>query len=197
MALDEILETIRAEADEAVAIIVDDARAQARQLLERAATKAGDERRKSSAALDDRARLERSRILSRAHLETARERRAAREKVYQQILDSVRTRLAEVRASPDYGEILRSLLDEATAVLPSPEAVVVDPRDVGIVEGLLASRGLQLRIETRETPLGGVKVIAGGRDVDNTLATRLLRADPRLRLVAGELLPGLRAVVPQ
>jgi hypothetical protein len=42
-----------------------------------------------------------------------------------------------------------------------------------------------------------VKVIAGGRDVDNTLATRLLRADPRLRLVAGELLPGLRAVVPQ
>lgn len=197
MALDEILETIRAEADEAAAVIVDDARAQARQLLARATTKAGDERRKSSAALDDRARLERSRILSRAHLETARERRAAREKVYQQILDSVRTRLAEVRASPDYGEILRSLLDEATAVLPNPEAVVVDPRDVGIAEGLLASRGLRLRIETSETPLGGVKVIAGGRDVDNTLATRLLRADPRLRLVAGELLAGLRAVVPQ
>ncbi|MGB8360669.1 MAG: V-type ATP synthase subunit E, partial [Acidimicrobiia bacterium] len=188
MALDEILETIRAEADEAAAVIMATAQEQARQVLERATAKADDERRKSSGALDDRARLERSRIVSRAHMETARERRAAREKVYQQILDSVRRRLTEVRASPDYGEILRSLLDEATAVLPNPEAVVVDPRDVGIAEGLLASRGLQLRIETSETPLGGVKVIAGGRDVDNTLATRLLRADPRLRFVAGELL---------
>lgn len=197
MALDEILETIRAEADDAAATIVEAAREKARQVLERATAKADEERRKSSGALDDRARLERSRILSRAHLETATERRAAREKLYQQILDSVRRRLAEVRSSPDYRKILRSLLDEATAVLPNPEAVSVDPQDVGLAEDLLASRGLRLRVETDETHLGGVKVIAGGRDVDNTLATRLMRADPRLRYVAGELVPGLRAAGPR
>jgi vacuolar-type H+-ATPase subunit E/Vma4 len=192
LALDEILGTIRTESDETASAIIASARAEAKEVLERATARAGSERRRLAASLDDRARQERSRIISRAHLETAKERRAAREEVYQTALEVVQRRLSEIRASPEYPEILGSLLDEAMAVLPDARMIRVDPRDIDVVEALLASRGLDLDIEADEIPLGGLKLIAEGRDVDNTLVTRLRRADTHLRYIAGELVPALR-----
>lgn len=194
MALKEILETIRTESEKTASDLVDSARAEAGQILDRATTRAEEERRRLGSSLDDRARQERSRIISRAHLETARERRAARETVYQTAFEEVRQRLRQARSSPDYAEILGLLLDEAMAVLPNADVIRVDPGDVDVVERLLGSRGLRLDIETEETPMGGMRLIAEGRDVDNTLATRLQRADTHLRYIAGELVPALRGV---
>jgi V/A-type H+-transporting ATPase subunit E len=196
LALDEILSTIRAEAEKTASAVVSAARAEAREVLDRASARAEDERRRLAASLDDRARQEQSRIISRAHLETAKERRAAREKTYQSALEGVRRRLEAIRASPRYEEILGSLLDEAMAALPDAGVINVDPEDLDLVEELLSSRGLHLDVEAESTPLGGLKLIADGRDVDNTLATRLRRADTHLRFIAGELVPGLRGVTP-
>jgi vacuolar-type H+-ATPase subunit E/Vma4 len=194
LALEEILGTIRAESEKTVSDIVASARAEAEEVLDRAARRAEDERHRLAGSLDDRARQERSRIISRAHLETAKERRAARENVYQAALERVQGRLREIRASPEYEEILGSLLDEAMAVLPNAHAIRVDPGDIDLVRSLLGSRDLDLDIEADETPLGGLKLLAEGRDVDNTLATRLRRADTHLRYIAGELVPALRGV---
>jgi vacuolar-type H+-ATPase subunit E/Vma4 len=192
LALDEILETIRAESEKTTSAVLDSADAEASQVIDRATTRAEDERRRLASSLDDRARQERSRIISRAHLETAKQRRAAREEVYQAALEAVRQRLLEIRTSPEYEEILGALLDEAMAVLPGATVVRVDPRDVDVVKGLLASRGLNLDIDAEEIPLGGLKLITEGRDVDNSLAARLRRADTHLRYIAGELVPALR-----
>jgi vacuolar-type H+-ATPase subunit E/Vma4 len=194
LALEDILGTIRVESEKTASEVVASAEAEAEQILDRATSRADGERRRLAASFDDRARQERSRIISRAHLETAKKRRAAREDVYQAALEGVQRRLLEIRASPQYEGILGSLLDEAMAVLPNASVIRVDPRDVDLVETLLASRGLDLDIEADEIPLGGLKLIAEGRDVDNTLGARLRRADTHLRYIAGELVPALRGI---
>ncbi|MGD2101099.1 MAG: V-type ATP synthase subunit E [Acidimicrobiia bacterium] len=192
MALNEILETIRSESEETVSSVVASAHVEAEETLDRARAVAAGEKRRLSRAFDDRARQERSRILSRAHLEAAQERRAAREQIYLEALEGARQRLGEVRSSPEYEAVLGKLLDEAVAVLPNAGVVAVDPADVELMQHILDARDLDLEIATRQAPLGGVTVRTERRGVDNMVATRLQRADEHLRYIAGELIPALR-----
>lgn len=192
MALPDILETIRAESEETASRLVGEAEAEAEELLARARAEAGSEEQRLGGSFDERIRLERARILSRSHLDAARARRVAREDVYGRAIDEVTARLADKRASDDYRELLGSLLDEAVVILPEATEIRVDPGDVPTIERLLDSRSLDLTVETEETPLGGLVLAAPGRTVDNTLATRLTRADRQLRFVAGEIIPELR-----
>jgi len=192
MALSDILDAIRAESQETATGILAAAEAEAARLLDQAREEASREERRLAASKDEQARLERSRIISRAHLEAAQKRRAAREQVYLLALDGVVQRIEALRASPEYRAVLATLFDEAIAVLPSPAAVRVDPADVELVGAILAARDIDLAIEPEVAPLGGILVVAEGRTVDNTLRSRLERADEHLRYVAGELIPGLR-----
>lgn len=192
MALEDILETIRAESEESASALIASAESAARKVLQRASEEAEQERQRLAASLDDRARLQRSQLISRAHLEAARERRAARESVYQTAVDRVVQRIRELRASSDYEDVLGALLDEAMAVLPNPTGVRVDPEDTEVVQRILATRQLDLEIQPREASLGGVEIVGERRAVDNRLETRLERADEHLRFIAGELVPGLR-----
>ncbi|MEA1904141.1 MAG: V-type ATP synthase subunit E [Actinomycetota bacterium] len=195
MALSDILETIRAESRDTASGVLASAEAEADRLLGLAGEQAAKEERRLAASLDDKARLERSRIMSRAHLEAAQERRTSREKVYLAALEGVARHLGSVRSSPEYENVLASLLDEAIAVLPDATTVRVDPTDVAITERALTARGLELLIEPEESALGGVVVTAEGRAVDNSLQTRLDRADEHFRYIAGELIPDLRGGV--
>lgn len=195
MALEDILATIRTEAEETASDLLAAARAEADQLLERAREEASREERRLAGSLDDRTRQERSRVLSRARLDAARARDLAREEVYQSARERVIRRLEQVRTSPDYEGILAALLEEAIAAMPAIDEVRVDPRDVESMERIVADRGLDVAVVPEETPLGGVLAVADRRAVDNTLATRLERADEHLRYIAGELIPTLRGGV--
>lgn len=192
MGLPEILETIRAQSEETAAGIVADAETEAQGVLSRARTEANSEERRLAGSLDDRIRLEQARILSRSLLEAARARRAAREDVYRRVIEAVTERLAELRSSDRYHQLLGSLLDEAMATMPGATTLEIDPSDRVVVDGVISTRNLDITIETEEMPLGGLVLRAPGRTVDNTLATRLSRADNHLRFVAGEMIPELR-----
>lgn len=192
MGLPEILETIRAQSEETAAGIVADAETEAQGVLSRARTEANFEERRLAGSLDDRIRLEQARILSRSLLEAARARRAAREDVYRRVIEAVTERLAELRSSDRYHQLLGSLLDEAMATMPGATTLEIDPSDRVVVDGVISTRNLDITIETEEMPLGGLVLRAPGRTVDNTLATRLSRADNHLRFVAGEMIPELR-----
>lgn len=192
MGLPEILETIRAQSEETAAGIVADAETEAQSVLSRARTEANFEERRLAGSLDDRIRLEQARILSRSLLEAARARRAAREDVYRRVIEAVTERLAELRSSDRYHQLLGSLLDEAMATMPGATTLEIDPSDRVVVDGVISTRNLDITIETEEMPLGGLVLRAPGRTVDNTLATRLSRADNHLRFVAGEMIPELR-----
>lgn len=192
MALSDILEAIDADSRETAARIIYEAGGEVDRILTVAREEAAAEEQRLAASLDDQARLERSRVMSRAHLEAARDRRADREGVYRSALEGVRLRIEALRRSPEYRDVLISLIEEAIAVLPEATTVVADPDDVGLVETLVEEWGLNVRVEARECPLGGVVVGAKGRSVDNTLNSRLRRADEHLRFIAGELIPSLR-----
>lgn len=192
MGLPEILETIRAQSEETAAGIVADAETEAQGVLSRARTEANFEERRLAGSLDDRIRLEQARILSRSLLEAARARRAAREDVYRHVIEAVTERLAELRSSDRYHQLLGSLLDEAMATMPGATTLEIDPSDRVVVDGVISTRNLDITIQTEEMPLGGLVLRAPGRTVDNTLATRLSRADNHLRFVAGEMIPELR-----
>lgn len=192
MGLQDILETIRSEAEETVSGLEAQARAESDQALDRAREKARLEERRLAGSQDDRIRGERARALSRSHVEAARARRIAREDVFQKSIDAVRRRLGAVRESDRYESLMASLFDEAIAALPEATVIRVDPGDAAVTRSVLVSRDLEFEIETEETALGGLVLAAPGRTVDNRLATRLERAENQLRYVAGEVIPELR-----
>jgi vacuolar-type H+-ATPase subunit E/Vma4 len=192
LSLSEILETIQTESEATASGLLADAEGEAEQILARARTEAGSEEQRLAGSLEDRIRLERARVLSRSHLDAARARRAAREKVFRRAIEAVTERLGAERFSDSYEELMGSLLDEAMAVMPGATTLQVDPRDVDVMKRVFASRNLDIEIEAEEEPLGGLVLRAPGRTVDNTLATRLSRAEDHLRFVAGEIIPELR-----
>lgn len=193
MALHDILERIRAESEEAASRIISEAEREADEILQQARAEAGSEERRLAGSLDDKIMLERARISSRGHIDVARTRRSAREGVYHRAIEATTRRLADRRSSPSYRELLESLLDEAMNTMPGAATLQVDPADADVMEKVLASRQLDVEVTTAETRLGGLILMAPGRTVDNTLATRLARADNHLRFVAGEIIPELRA----
>ena len=192
MALSDILEVIRTQSDDTAEQALDEARIEAKKILDRAAAQSAAEEERLAASLDDQARLVRSQVMSRAHLETTRRRRAARERVFSNAVQAVTERVEDLRRSEQYEEVLASLLDEAIAILPDATTVAVDPADVEMTTSLLSTRTLDAAIEERACPLGGVVLGRAGRSVDNTLLTRIDRADEHLRFLAGEMLPELR-----
>jgi V/A-type H+/Na+-transporting ATPase subunit E len=194
MALEDILETIRAESRQSAATVVAEAEARAEETRSAARHDAAQEEERLATSLDDRARVERRRRLSRARLEAAARRREAREHVYREAVSLVEERIAALRGSPQYREILTGLFDEAIAVLSDADAIHVDPGDADLVRAFLAERGADLALETEAMPLGGLRLTAARHAVDNTFASRIGRADGYLRDVAGATMPELRGV---
>lgn len=196
MALDDILESIRREAEAEADDIRTSARARADDLLREARSDATAREEHLAHGGDDRIRVTRRRTASLAHLDAARLRRTAREAVYQRVLEGVRTRLHAIREEAGYEDVLARLLDECTAALPDPEIVRVDVGDADLVRRLLAARGIDATIAELDSGWGGITLERDGRRVRNDLEARLHRADGHLRFVAGEIHPPLRGSGP-
>lgn len=192
MALEDILDSIRREAEEQAAEIIATAESRADALLAEARLAAREREEELASSLDDRIRDLRRRHASRAQIDAARERRNAREEVFLGALEQVSNRLARLREEPRYESILAQLLDEATATLPDPTLIRVDPADVDLVRRLATERGLASAVEPMSGRWGGVELVADGKQVRNDLAARLTAADEEMRLLAGELVPELR-----
>jgi len=192
MALEDILETIRADSRATVDSILAEAERASGEIREAARVEAAREQARLAASLDDRARMESRRRVSRARMEAAALRREARERVYTQARAGLRERLETVRSSAHYREILSDLYEEAIAVLPAAEAVRVDPADLELIRAIISEHAGSPRVEGVEMPLGGLTLVAEKQTVDNTMASRLERADGYLRDVAGTVVPGLR-----
>lgn len=192
MALEEILEAIAAEADDEVRQILADAEQRAHAIVAEANTEAAAEAERLSHSKDDAAEVTARRITSRAHLDAARARRAARESIYDDALRRAREGLEEVRATPGYDDMLRRLIAEALGVVPDAQLAQVDESDVDAARHHLAEAGSSARVEAAPVPWGGVILTADGCVVHNDLESRLRRANQHLRFIAGDMLPALR-----
>lgn len=194
MALADILRAIDEEADAEIRRIDADADERARADRERAGAEAARieeiELRRRRTVTEERVR----RIVTGAHVDADRAVRAAREAVYQELLVRTRARLEEVPGSAGYGQVLALLFDECRRVLPEGRTLRVRSTDADRVTALALESGMaDAVVDGSLEAMGGLELESDdGRRVLNTLDERLDKADRHLRLLAGELLPGLR-----
>jgi vacuolar-type H+-ATPase subunit E/Vma4 len=186
MALSDLLAGLKAEAaaEEAqleaetsaeVIRIGDAARAEARLLAEEARQ-----------AVEDELRGEVEARLARARLVAATAVRQARDDSFRECLDDLRGRLEVVRNSSSYPTVLRALLRESLAALPTATVLRVDPRDEQMAAQLLTELGVDLELAATLQTDGGVELEHGeARAVRNTIEHRLANAEPALRLLFG------------
>lgn len=186
MAIADILEAIRAEADAEIERLAREADADAAARRADAEAEAARIEREEIERALARARREAAAIEHRASLSAHRSFAAGREGVYRDLVDALRGRLAGLRASPSWPDVLAALLAEALSEVPDARRVRVDARDVERARAALAGRGdgapPELAGDLPPEALGGCVVDDGrGRRVANTLSSRLERADPWLR----------------
>lgn len=186
MALEDILRAMRLEGEEDLARIRADSDRRVEEILGPAreeAARAAEEVRRSREA---EACTEAQRIRLAARARAASRLREAREQAYAKALERARASLASLRGSPGYPGVLAELAAEALRALPDARALHVDPRDVDLVRAL--DLGSDAEVVAGLRTWGGVRAVADGREVRNTLEERLERADPYLRpLVVREI----------
>lgn len=192
MALDDILAAISEEAEKSAADIGSDAAARAATVVDDARSDAESERRRLASGRDDAARRVAAAIVNRARLEADRALRAAQDELFSELLTAVAGRLASVRRSDSYPGLFERLLIEALDALPDATRVGVDPADLATANQTLERLGRRLSIESDAPCWGGMTVSTDdGRRVMNTLESRLDKALPTLRRLAGGMCPAL------
>jgi vacuolar-type H+-ATPase subunit E/Vma4 len=188
MSLQAILERIHAAGEAQVQEIEGETQAQVGEILARARMEADQIEEDARAASSAPAARERARIIHHARLEALRLVGNVREELVDYALTQTRERLATIRATPSYADVLRQLTCEALTELTAPDreekaVLVADPRDRTILEDILANLDLDLRVSYDLTCWGGlIAKSEDGRVVAiNTLETRLERATTFLR----------------
>ena len=191
MQLDDILATIRCEADDELRELGDVLALEVAAISADAEEQGVETERVAVSSLDAAADREVARIVNRAHLEATRKKMAAIEAGYQEALEALRVRIGALRATSSYTDLLARLLDEGLRILPDATRVHVDRADIGpITAALVAIQRDEFVVEAPLTCLGGLTLVTDdGRAVRNTFDSRLDRADRRLRRLVAEHLP--------
>jgi V/A-type H+-transporting ATPase subunit E len=186
MALSDLLAGLRAEAAAEEAQLEAETIAEATRIAAAAESEARLLREQTLRDLDDELRGVADARRTRARLDAAAAVRQARDDSFQECLADVRRRLEAVRDSSRYPAVLRALLRESLAALPTATVLRVDPRDERMAAHLLAELGVDLEIVRTLDTAGGVELTDGAdRVVRNTVEDRLANAEPALRLLFG------------
>jgi len=194
MALDDILAAIRDETEQQIEVLGAEAQARVATILDRARAESADVETRETHARDRLAQRDADRTINQARLVVDRRLRETRENIYREANQATAARLAALRDSSDYPDLLGRLLDESRAALPRGTTVRIDAADAAVMEQLLRQRGAASSVVADLQTMGGLELDTGdGRRVANTLETRLARAEPQLRSLAGSMIPDLRS----
>lgn len=191
MSLENIVAAIAAEADSEVARLTEDASRRVESILAEARVRAHHERVRWEDSRSGETSQAVARIVNRARLESDRGVADAREALFQEALARLVDRIRVAVQGPGYPGVLRALLDEAVLVVPDADAtVLVRPTDLELAEDIARDRGATGAVRGVLDCIGGLDVEADdGRSVRNTLDSRLLQAERRLRRLAVEVIP--------
>lgn len=191
MSLEAVLAAIRQQGDTEARDIEQRAQMEVARIL----AEAERERELSQQAAERHAlataRAERARILQAASLEALQIMGSAQQNLVDRVLAQLRTRLSQLRSSPEYPAVLRRLLVEGMEVMAGSLGdgdtvqLFVDPRDRDLLGPMLAALPMACVPRYELDTWGGVLVTgADGRvSVDNTLETRLEEATGYFRRV--------------
>jgi len=188
VSLEAILEAIRQSGADSVRAIEERAREEVARIMAEAEGEAAAIREEARKAASMTTAADQARITHRANLEAMQIVGEAEQQIVGRALEHVKTRLAGLRASAGYPDVLRHLVVEALAALQGsllegePAHLVADPRDRALLEDILGDLRLELAVRYELDTLGGVRA-TDSEDrvvVDNTLESRLAMATPML-----------------
>jgi vacuolar-type H+-ATPase subunit E/Vma4 len=181
---DAVAEESRLEAETSEEVVRIDAEAQSEARLLR------DE---ALRAAEDGVRREAEAVRARARVAAAAAVRQARDESFHRCLDEARRRLDAIRSDSTYPTVLRALMREGLAALPTATVLRVDSRDEALAADLLAELGARLEIVGTLRTAGGVELARGlERVVRNTVEERLANAEQTLSLLFGRSDEGAR-----
>jgi vacuolar-type H+-ATPase subunit E/Vma4 len=137
---------------------------------------------------------ERARRLSRAHFAVRKEIILLKEALIDEAFAAARERLRGIRQLGAYPVALQALTAEALRGVDGPVRVSIDPQDEEIIPELLA--GVDCDIVPDLETSGGLRVLAGEArvSIDNTVETRLAKAETLLRSEVNRVLFGEEVV---
>lgn len=189
MSLEKILERIHLLGEQQAAEITRRAEEEACTLLEQARQKAGIAYQEAMREAQLPAGEACAHLRNEARFEANCVMGQAREHFVDSVIDSLRARLACLRASNTYAQVvrrqLREVLPPQNGSVPAGERITLqaDPRDRDLLAGLLREAGLEIEVWYTLECLGGLNAYSPGRGstVVNTLDSRLERAMPYLR----------------
>jgi len=186
MALSDLLAGLEAEAATERAELEVETNAEVTRIEDAAQAEARTLREEALRVVEDELRQEAEARQASARLAAAAAVRQAREDSFQECLAVIRRQLGAVRAGSGYPGVLRALLRESLAALPTATVLRIDPRDERLVAELVAELRVDLEIVATLQTAGGVELTHGEeRTVRNTLEDRLANAEPALRLLFG------------
>jgi vacuolar-type H+-ATPase subunit E/Vma4 len=187
MALGDLLAGLEAEAAAEAARLEAETREEADRIVEAARAEARALQEQAARAGEAELRREAEQRRALARLAAAAAVREAREDAFREFLADMRARLEALRESSKYPAVLRALIRESSAALPSATTLRIDPRDASLAAGLLGELDLELDVVAALETAGGVELASDdGRTVRNTIEERLANAEPALRLLFGE-----------
>jgi vacuolar-type H+-ATPase subunit E/Vma4 len=183
-----ILSEIQAVSDDEIEEIQREAQEREQQILEKANREAESIFDRAEAAAAGRAEEERARLLSEADEKADEINSGARKELFEEALEQVRSRLANLRQDDDvYPQVLAALTKEALDQLRLSELdggliLKADPRDETLLGGLAEEIESEMRIKYELETWGGVMACDHKEQiiVDNTLESRLKQAESYL-----------------
>jgi vacuolar-type H+-ATPase subunit E/Vma4 len=123
--------------------------------------------------------LERDRLSGQAKVAFRLARQASRVRLIKQAFAQAGNTLAALPQSPKYRDILGALIAEALDIVGPEAEIKVAASEETLCRAWIRSQGLRCSLQAVEAEPGTVLVISpdGTREVDNSLATRLSRAE--------------------
>ena len=195
--VEKICEKIREDGDKEIASILEKARSTAADILGKAEAKCDEATEKIMRDAKEKGETESRRLLSSVNIEVRRTKLKAREDVVGVITKKVEEKLAGVRSSAEYTDILTGLVVEAVRGLGGKSFVVyVDRKDLKLLEEKIFPRvreimagesapvsSLQAR-PLEKSSTGGARVGHPGGNViyDNTFEARMFRYRDDIRM---------------
>ena len=184
-----LLAAMRQQADQEKRQILDQAQTQVREIRAQGEAQVRTLREEAQREVDERVRAKGEHIQAETESDERSELLAVKRRLLQEAFDQAGQQLASSGEADTYRACIEALIEQAVKAVGSNVCVTVAPRDKSLCEGVLARLGVTGSVQT-DGRTGTVIVTAqeSKRRADNSLATRLTRAESLLQTEVARIL---------
>ena len=183
MALDEMLAALEQEGEENIEKLIAQAEASKNQIIKNADEEAARIRENSKREIEDRVRMEKSKIIGKANFYVKKEVIKAKETIMNSVFDEIAKRISNLRENRSYEGIFERLAAESLANIKGKPVISVDKADKELARKVFDRMELNYELNSNIKCIGGLKMESeDGRIIlNNTIDSRMAKAKQMLK----------------